>query len=117
MVEDILLFYWVTKKKKKLFIYLYYIFKSLFFIFYLIFIYFNLFLFQKKKENGKVFSTGCNQDGQLGLGDNKNRIEFTKINISEIIQISTGSKHSIFLNSKKKLFILIYFIYFIFYFI
>jgi len=56
-------------------------------------------------ENGDVYSTGSNEDGELCLGNNKDVFSFTKINLSSIVSVATGSKHSIFLNSSGEIFV------------
>ena len=48
------------------------------------------------KQNGTVWSYGLNNNGQLGLGDNENRIEPTQIEgLDNIKEISTGYSHSL----------------------
>ncbi|EFC35755.1 predicted protein [Naegleria gruberi] len=60
-------------------------------------------------ENGEVFSTGKNEDGQLGLGDVKNRYEFNMVEYfenetlnSKIIDVECGMCHSIFIGTQSK---------------
>lgn len=57
-------------------------------------------------ENGKVYSCGCNTNGQLGVGDCKTieHVTFpayvTELD-EEIVQIAAGSQHSVLLTSKN----------------
>ena len=57
----------------------------------------------KKLEDGNVYGSGYNSEGQLGLGNDSNVNVFTKLNLSSITQITTGCNHSIFINGNKKL--------------
>src|SRR3990167_3061519 len=51
-------------------------------------------------ESGSVWTTGMNDEGQLGLGDYKNRYGPTKIEgLPTIKQISAGDDHSLFLDA------------------
>lgn len=61
-------------------------------------------------ENGKVYSCGCNTNGQLGVGDNKT-IEHVAFPVyvteldEEIMQIAAGSQHSVLLTSSGILYV------------
>jgi len=57
-------------------------------------------------DTGEIFSTGQNEDGQLGLGDNTNRFEFNKVeypfeaeNIN-VEDVECGMFHTYFSGSK-----------------
>jgi hypothetical protein len=52
----------------------------------------------------QVFSFGGNQYGQLGLGDNDNRLAPTLIDISDIIAVSAGTEHSLILDVQGQVF-------------
>lgn len=52
------------------------------------------------KTDGKVLAMGNNEQGQLGVGDNVNKISPTKvIGISDVVQISVGHAFSLFLRA------------------
>ena len=52
-------------------------------------------------ENGDVYVTGYNNFGQFGMDCNINPVFcFTKIEFSNISQITTGCHHSVLLNGK-----------------
>lgn len=55
--------------------------------------------------NGNVWSTGYNEQGQLGLGDHKNRDFFTKINHTNIKSISCSEFYSLILDENNNLLI------------
>jgi alpha-tubulin suppressor-like RCC1 family protein len=57
--------------------------------------------------SGKVYATGLNYGGQLGLGDHTNHNTFTEViglNDKNIIAISTGADHSLALSSEGKVY-------------
>ena len=57
------------------------------------------------KENGTVWSYGLNTNGQLGLGDNENRIEPIQIeNLNNIKEISAGYSHSLALTKQGEVY-------------
>ena len=54
------------------------------------------------KKDGSVWSCGNNESGQLGLGDNNDKISFTKVttNISnDVKQIACGYEHTVILKN------------------
>jgi len=51
------------------------------------------------KADGTVWTWGRNAEGQLGLGDNKNKVEATKTNMKNVIDIAAGVQHTIVLKS------------------
>lgn len=56
-------------------------------------------------EDGKVFSWGRNECGQLGLGGTKDKFVPTLINEitgHEIVEVATGKSHTLFLTSEGK---------------
>jgi alpha-tubulin suppressor-like RCC1 family protein len=58
-------------------------------------------------SNGKVYATGWNHHGQLGLGDNTNRNAFTEVtDLSDknIIAISARGSHSLALSNNGKVY-------------
>ena len=62
--------------------------------------------FLKGKVGGedKLYACGNNTSGQLGLGDNENRTEFTEVDLPEdfkLEQVVAGGKHT-FLKGKRK---------------
>jgi len=58
-------------------------------------------------ENGEVYAMGMNTDGQLGLGDKKDRMSATKLEgISGIKAIETGWNHSVLLNENGEVYVM-----------
>jgi alpha-tubulin suppressor-like RCC1 family protein len=57
--------------------------------------------------DNELFVCGDNEYGQLGLGDNKKRNTFVKLehNFGKIKNIVCGSRHSIILNEKNEIFV------------
>eukprot|EP01117_Protostelium_nocturnum_P010736 TRINITY_DN3867_c0_g1_i1.p1 TRINITY_DN3867_c0_g1~~TRINITY_DN3867_c0_g1_i1.p1 ORF type:complete len:448 (+),score=155.54 TRINITY_DN3867_c0_g1_i1:66-1409(+) len=56
-------------------------------------------------DDGKVLGWGWNEQGQLGIGDNKDRFSPQIIpNLDSIVQIDGGFKHSVALNDKGEVF-------------
>jgi hypothetical protein len=58
--------------------------------------------FIKFLEESKIYAFGSNSDGQLGLGDNKDRripFENSKLEKLDIIKIACGSCHTLALSS------------------
>ncbi|XP_065203176.1 X-linked retinitis pigmentosa GTPase regulator-like [Planococcus citri] len=61
-------------------------------------------------ENGKVYSCGCNTDGQLGIGDSE-MLDYVALPMfvteleDEIIQVSAGSQHSALLTAKGTVYV------------
>eukprot|EP01091_Cochliopodium_minus_P008068 TRINITY_DN1796_c0_g1_i2.p1 TRINITY_DN1796_c0_g1~~TRINITY_DN1796_c0_g1_i2.p1 ORF type:complete len:623 (+),score=191.64 TRINITY_DN1796_c0_g1_i2:31-1899(+) len=56
-------------------------------------------------KEGDVYSSGCNEYGELCLGNNTKCNSFTKTNLKNIFFITTGYQHSIFVNKKKEIFV------------
>ncbi|MDR0664864.1 MAG: hypothetical protein LBF86_05010, partial [Helicobacteraceae bacterium] len=59
-------------------------------------------------KDGKIYATGDNKYGQLGLGDNDNRDTFTEVaNLSDknIIALSVGARHSLALSKDGKVYV------------
>lgn len=50
-------------------------------------------------EDGKVYGKGSNVYGQLGLGDNIDRDEYTLLPIDNVKKIDTGNEHTIILKN------------------
>ena len=50
-------------------------------------------------NNGDLYSCGDSTYGQLGLGDNENRYVFTKVNISDVKDVSLGYCHAVILKN------------------
>lgn len=54
---------------------------------------------------GQVYSSGLNEYGQLGLGNNENCESWTIIpNLNNIIKIAAGQDHSLFLTADEKVY-------------
>ena len=51
------------------------------------------------KSDGTVWSWGQNNLGQLGLGDNDNRVAPTKVDISNIVKIAVSANHALALTT------------------
>jgi alpha-tubulin suppressor-like RCC1 family protein len=58
-------------------------------------------------ENNEIYVCGYNEYGQLGLGDNKNRNTYTKLehNFGKIKNIYCGGFHNIILNENNELYV------------
>jgi alpha-tubulin suppressor-like RCC1 family protein len=56
-------------------------------------------------SDGKVYATGINYDGQLGLNDTNDRNSFTEVtSLSGVIAISIGFSHSLALTKNNKVY-------------
>jgi alpha-tubulin suppressor-like RCC1 family protein len=58
-------------------------------------------------KQGKVYAVGCNESGQLGLGDNKNRTTPEPIPYFKDIlikKISAGAYHTVFIDTEGKVY-------------
>ncbi|MDR2152805.1 MAG: hypothetical protein LBO72_08290 [Helicobacteraceae bacterium] len=59
-------------------------------------------------NNGKVYATGYNRYGQLGLGDKRDRDTFTRVlslSDKKIVAIATGTWHSLALSADGKVYV------------
>jgi alpha-tubulin suppressor-like RCC1 family protein len=58
-------------------------------------------------DDGKVYATGSNSGGQIGLGNQPNKNSFTEVTLpigANIIDIAAGYKHSLVLSSDSKVY-------------
>lgn len=55
------------------------------------------------KADGTVWTWGQNNNGQLGLGDTKNRIAPTKVAIEDVVKIATSGTHTLALKKDGSL--------------
>jgi alpha-tubulin suppressor-like RCC1 family protein len=58
-------------------------------------------------SDGKVYATGSNSDGQIGLGNQPNKNSFTEVTLpvgANVIDIATGYGHSLVLTSDGKVY-------------
>ncbi len=56
------------------------------------------------KSDGTVWTWGQNSEGQLGLGDNNNRIAPTKVQIDNVVKIATSGTHTLALKKDGSVF-------------
>ncbi|MDR0664937.1 MAG: hypothetical protein LBF86_05385 [Helicobacteraceae bacterium] len=59
-------------------------------------------------SEGKAYATGLNDDGQLGLGDRRDRLAFSAIEslgAKTILSAAAGEKHSILLDSEGRIWV------------
>jgi alpha-tubulin suppressor-like RCC1 family protein len=49
------------------------------------------------KEDGSVWATGYNSEGQLGTGNTTNRSSFTQVDASGVKALAAGNGHSLIL--------------------
>ncbi|MFQ4588319.1 hypothetical protein C4V12_02130 [Clostridioides difficile] len=54
--------------------------------------------------DGRLYSTGTNTYGQLGLGDIANRDSFARVNINNVKEIACGISHTLILTSNGELY-------------
>ncbi|MDR0664595.1 MAG: hypothetical protein LBF86_03640 [Helicobacteraceae bacterium] len=56
--------------------------------------------------DGRIYVAGYNEQGQLGLGDNTNRLRFTEVlDLRGVIAISAGSDHSVALTDDGRVYV------------
>ncbi|MCC0686113.1 hypothetical protein KGF42_16670 [Clostridioides sp. ZZV15-6383] len=55
-------------------------------------------------SDNTLYSTGYNNRGQLGLGDNVNRNVFTKVNVPPVNKISLGDEHVLLMTTNNELY-------------
>ena len=56
------------------------------------------------KNNGEVYATGKNSNGQLGLGGLWHKKDFTKVNISNVKSISCSAVHCMILKNNGEVY-------------
>ena len=72
----------------------------------------------KKKENGQVYGWGVNKNGELGLGDNRNRNSpqlLESLKNKKIISICGGLNHQLLLTGKIYFLFISNFYYFLYF--